>query len=344
MPGLGFASPRGRCLRTSPRPRLFPRPEPIRDLHPHARDTGTAAGRHTRALRWTLGLTTGFLLVEVAGALWTRSLALLADAGHMLTDVGGLALALFAIWLASRPATPERTYGYYRVEILAALVNAILLLAVSAYILYEAYQRFLSPPAVLGGPMLVVAAAGLGVNLAGMWLLHKGSGESLNLKGAYLEVLSDALGSLGVIAAAVIVLTTGWRLADPIIGAAIGIFIIPRTWGLLRQAVNILLEGTPPHVNLAEVEAAMGRVPGVRQVHDLHVWTLTSGKHAMSGHVVVEDLSGGDRILQDLHELLHERFGIEHTTIQLESNPLVQIVPPANGPTLPGGEGDGASA
>lgn len=305
-------------------------------LHSHAQDTGTAAGRHTRALSWTLGLTAGFLLVEVAGALWTRSLALLADAGHMLTDVGGLALALFAIWLASRPPTPERTYGYYRVEILAALGNAIVLLAVSAYILYEASQRFLSPPAVLGGPMLVVALAGLGVNLAGMWLLHKGSGESLNLKGAYLEILSDALGSLGVIAAALIVLTTGWNLADPVIGAAIGLFIIPRTWGLLRQAVNILLEGTPPHVNLGEVETALATVPGVTHVHDLHVWTLTSGKHAMSGHVVVKDLAVGNEILRALHELLHERFGIEHTTIQIESEPLVQIAGPAQEPP-PGG-------
>jgi cobalt-zinc-cadmium efflux system protein len=288
-------------------------------------DTGTAAARHARPLVWTLALTGAFLLVEVAGALWTGSLALLADAGHMLTDVGGLGLALFAIWVAARPPTPEKTYGYYRVEILAALVNAIVLLAVSALILYEAYRRSLSPPPVLGGPLLAVAAVGLLVNLIGMWLLRRGAGESLNLKGAYLEVLSDALSSLGVIVAAAVVLTTGWYLADPIIGAAIGLFILPRTWALLRQAVNVLLEGTPPHVNLPEVAAAMAAVPGVRQVHDLHVWTLTSGKHAMSGHVVVEDLAAGNRILQDLHELLHERFGIEHTTIQLESHPLVQI-------------------
>lgn len=293
--------------------------------HPHTGDARTAAGRHTRALAWTLGLTGGFLLIEVAGALWTGSLALLADAGHMLTDVGGLGLALFAIWVAARPPTPEKTYGYYRVEILAALANAVVLFAISAFILYEAYRRFLSPPPVLGGPMLVVATAGLLVNLAGMWLLHKGSGESLNLKGAYLEVLSDALGSLGVIVAAVVVLATGWYLVDPLVGAGIGLFILPRTWGLLRQAVNILLEGTPPHVNLAEVEGAMAAVPGVRQVHDLHVWTLTSGKHAMSGHVVVEDLAAGNQILRDLHELIHDRYGIEHTTIQLESAPLVQL-------------------
>lgn len=306
---------------------------------PPAGDAPTAVGRHRRVLLWTLGLTGGFLLIEVAGALWTGSLALLADAGHMLTDAGGLGLVLFATWLAARPPTPEKTYGYYRVEILAALVNALVLLALSVFILYEAYRRFLSPPAVLGGPMLVVAVAGLGVNLAGMWLLRAGAGESLNLKAAYLEVLSDALGSLGVIVAAVTVLTTGWYLADPLIGAGIGLFIIPRTWGLLRQAVNILLEGTPPHVNLPEVESAMASVHGVRQVHDLHVWTLTSGKHAMSGHVVVEDLAAGNRILRDLHDLLHERFRIEHTTIQLESAPLIQIPTPSGEPSRPSGEG-----
>jgi cobalt-zinc-cadmium efflux system protein len=275
----------------------------------------------------------------VAGALWTGSLALLADAGHMLTDVGGLGLALFATWVAAKPPTPEKTYGYYRVEILAALLNALVLLAISTFILYEAYRRFLSPPTVLGGPMLVVAAAGLIVNLVGMWLLHAGAGESLNLKGAYLEVLSDALGSLGVIVAALVVLTTGWYLVDPILGAAIGLFIVPRTWTLLRQAVNILLEGTPPHVNLSEVEAAMGAVRGVRKVHDLHVWALTSGKYAMSGHVVVDDLAMGNEILRDLHDVLHERFGIEHTTIQIESEPLVQIVGPSNHTPAPGRRG-----
>lgn len=306
--------------------------------HRHTGEARTAGGRHTGPVVWTLCLTGTFLLVEVAGALWTGSLALLADAGHMLTDVGGLGLALFAIWFAARPPTPEKTYGYYRVEILAALVNAVVLLGISAFILYEAYRRFLAPPPVLGGPMLAVAAAGLLVNVAGMWLLRAGAGESLNLRGAYLEVLSDALGSLGMIVAAVIVLATGWYLVDPLVGAAIGLFIIPRTWGLLRQAVNILLEGTPPHVDLAEVERAMAGVAEVRQVHDLHVWTLTSGKHAMSGHVVVEDLAVGNRILRDLHDVLHEQFGIEHTTIQLESKPLVQIVTTPGEPSRPSGE------
>ena len=267
-------------------------------MHDHRPATPTGAGRHAKALQWTLVLTASFLLVEVVAGIWTGSLALLADAGHMLTDVGGLAMALVAIRFAEKPATPEKTYGYYRVEILAALANAVALLVISIVILYEAYRRFLEPPDVLGKPMLVVAAAGLIVNLVGVWLLRRGSGESLNLKGAYFEVLSDTLGSAGVLVAALIVVTTGWRLADPVIGAGIGLFILPRTWMLLRQAVNILLEGTPPHVNLSEVETAMTEVPGVQRVHDLHVWTLTSGKYAMSGHAIVNDLADGNRLLR----------------------------------------------
>ena len=263
-------------------------------------------------------------MVEVVAGLWSGSLALLADAGHMLTDAGGLTLALLATWFAAKPPTPEKTYGYYRAEILAALLNAVALLVISVFILYEAYRRLLAPPEVLGGPMLVVAVVGLAVNLAGMWLLRSGSSESLNLKGAYLELLGDALGSVGVIVAALLLLAFGWRLADPIIGAGIGLFIIPRTWGLLRQAVNVLLEGTPPHVNLAEVQRAILSVSGVRAVHDLHVWTLTSGKYAMSGHVVVDDLAAGPRILRALHAELKEKFAIGHTTIQLESEPRIE--------------------
>ena len=273
-------------------------------------------------------LTSAFLIVEVVAGFLTGSLALLADAGHMLTDAGALALALFAVWFAAKPPTATKTYGYYRVEILAALVNAVVLLVISVAILYEAYRRLLAPPEVLGVPMILVAAMGLAVNLVGIWLLRAGSRESLNVKGAYFEVLSDALGSVGVLLAGLIVVTTGWRLADPLIAAAIGLFILPRTWSLLRQATNILLEGTPTHVNLTEIESMMRTVHGVRQVHDLHVWTLTSGKYAMSGHAVVDDLAAGDRILRELHALLHERFEIDHTTIQLESEPLVQIAAP----------------
>lgn len=184
----------------------------------------------------------------------------------------------------------------------------------------------MAPPDVLGAPMLVVAVAGLAVNLVGVWLLHRGAGESLNVRGAYLEVVSDALGSVGVLIAGAVVITTGWRLADPLIGAAIGAFIVPRTWSLLRQSVDILLEATPAHIDLLELARAMGAVAGVRAVHDLHVWTLTSGKHAMSGHVDDDDdVATSDRVGGELHALMHDRFGIEHTTIQVESEPLVQI-------------------
>ena len=296
---------------------------------------GTATGRHTGRLIWALGLAAGFLVIEVIGGLWTGSLALLADAGHMLTDVGGLSLSLLAVWFASKPPTPAHTYGYFRMEILATLANGVVLFGVAGFILYEAYQRVWTPPEILAAPMLVIAIFGLAVNLIGIWLLRGGARESLNLRGAYLEVLGDALGSIGVIVAAVIIQVTGFVLADPIMSAAIGLFILPRTWGLMRQAVHILMEGVPPHLDLDEIEAAMGAAPGVRAVHDLHVWTLTSGRHAMSGHVAVQDLAAGNQILRDLHELLHERFGIEHTTIQLESEPMVQIVRPADDTARP---------
>ncbi len=282
---------------------------------------GSATATYVRALAWTLALTSLFLAVEVAVGLWTNSLALLADAGHMLTDAGGLALALFAIWIARRPPTAAKTYGYYRVEMLAAAANALVLLGISVGILYEAYRRFRAPPEVPGPPLLIVAAVGLAVNLVGMWLLRGGSRASLNVKGAYYEVVSDALGSLGVLVAGLLIITTGWRYADPVVGVGIGLFIIPRTWNLLRQAIDVLLEATPPHIALAEVEQAMRDVPGVQAVHDLHVWTLTSGKYAMSGHVVVDDLGATHRILSELHERLHQRFGIDHTTIQPEGSP-----------------------
>ena len=285
----------------------------------------TASGRHVRPLVWTLALTGAFLVVETAAGLWTGSLALLADAAHMLTDVGGLAMAIFAIWLAGKPPTRTKTYGYYRVEILAALTNAVLLLVVSVFILFEAYRRFVDPPDVLGKPMLAVAAIGLAVNGIGAWLLRRGAADSLNVKGAYFEVISDALGSLGVLLAAVILIVTGWRRADPLIGAAIGLFIIPRTWTLLRQATDILLEATPSHIDIDEVERVIRAIAGVLDVHDLHIWTLTSAKYAMSGHVRVADLSAGNEILRRLHDLLHGRFGIEHTTVQLESESLIEI-------------------
>jgi cobalt-zinc-cadmium efflux system protein len=284
-----------------------------------------AAPRSRRELKIALALTGGFMLVELAGAWWTGSLALAADAAHMLTDVGGLALALFAAWVATRPPTPAKTFGYYRVEILAALVNALLLLLVAGAILWEAYHRVRAPRTILAGPMLAVGALGLAVNLAAARLLRRGAAASLNVRAAYLEVLGDALASVAVLVAAAVVALTGWTLADPLASAAIAVFIVPRTWRLLTQAVNVLLEGVPPHLDLEEIEAAMRAVPGVRAVHDLHVWTLTSGKEAMSAHVVAEDPAEGERLLAELHAVLHARFGIEHTTIQVERDPATAL-------------------
>lgn len=266
-------------------------------------------------------ITLGYLVVEAVGGLLTGSLALLADAGHMLTDVGGVAISLFAIWLAKRPPTPQKSYGYYRVEILGALLNAVILIFISFYILYEAYRRFTNPPEVLALPMMGVAVVGLIVNVVGMRLLHAGSKESLNMKGAYLEALSDMLASIGVILAALIMLTTGWRLADPLISAGIGLFILPRTWSLLKQAVNVLLEAVPEHINLGEVGRAMVEVEGVKEVHDLHVWTLTSGKYALSAHVTISKLQDWSGIQYSLEALLADRFQISHTTLQVAVTP-----------------------
>ncbi|MFQ6093340.1 MAG: cation diffusion facilitator family transporter [bacterium] len=219
---------------------------------------------------------------------------------------------------AQKSATPQKTYGYYRAEILAALTNGVVLIFVSGYILYESYQRFIEPPEVKSAPMLAVAAIGLVVNLMGIFILRGPSKGSLNIKGAYLEVWSDTLSSAGVIGAGLIMLTTGWYYADPIISVVIGLFILPRTWELLKESVNVLLEGTPTHISVREVHEAMMQVAGVERIHDLHVWTLTSGIEALSGHVVVSGMKDGPLILEQLHSLLNKKFNITHTTIQLE--------------------------
>jgi cobalt-zinc-cadmium efflux system protein len=291
----------------------------------------THGSRHKRTLLAVFGLTSAFLLIEAAVGLWTGSLSLLADATHMLVDAGGVLLSLLAVWFAERPATPDKTYGYYRVEILAALVNGVVLCVMAIAILVATYERLWQPPHVPGAPLLAVAALGLAVNLAGLWLLHRGAEESLNVRGAYLEVLGDAVSSALVIVAGLVILLTGWVMADLVAAALIALFILPRTWALLRQTVNILLEGTPPHLDVKEIEEALCGVAAVRRVHDLHVWTLTSGREAMSAHVVVEPGAPSDKILEDLHLILHTRFGIDHTTIQIETEPgsLIQITPRA---------------
>lgn len=287
--------------------------------HGTAAATTTAARRHKGPLTWALALTVTYMGAEVVGGLLTGSLALLADAAHMLTDAGGLGLALVAVRFAERPATPQRTYGYLRFEVLSALLNAVVLLLLSIYILYEAYERFLAPPEILSGPMLGIAVIGLVVNLISMRLLAAGSSESLNVKGAYFEVLSDMLGSLGVIVAAVVIMTTGWTLADPIIGAGIGLFIVPRTWNLLKQAIHILLEGTPPEVDVGLLEKVILDIPGVISVHDLHVWTITSGLDSMTCHVVVSDESVGKAVLIAIRSAMKAQFNLDHIVVQIES-------------------------
>ena len=281
----------------------------------------SGSGQNKSRLMWVVGLTSLYLIAEVIGGILTKSLALLADAGHMLTDVGGLVLALVAIKLAEKPANSKRTYGYYRAEILAALTNAVVLIGISLYILYEAYQRFQNPPEVSSKSMLIVAVIGLCINLIGMFILRKGSTDSLNMKGAYFEVLSDMLTSIGVIIAAIIMMTTGWYYADPLISAGIGLFILPRTWVLMKDAVSILLEGTPTDVNLEELRTTIAKQSGVEAVHDLHVWSLTSGVNAMSAHIVLSEANkkSYNEMLSELNKVITSGFKIAHTTIQLES-------------------------
>lgn len=269
-------------------------------------------------MKITLALTATYMVAEIVGGLWTGSLALLADAAHMATDVGGLAFALFAIWIGRRPPDAKKTYGYYRAEILAALANGVVLFGVAFYILYEAYQRFREPVRVASGAMLAVAAVGLAVNLIGMYLLKAGAGESLNVKGAYLEVMSDLLGSLGVLAAGIVIWFTGWNWVDPVISVLIGFFILPRTWKLLREAVDILLEGTPADVDLLAVEKALREQPNVAEVHDVHAWTVTSGRDLLSGHVRVAAGADRDEVLREVRTLLRERFGFDHVTLEVE--------------------------
>lgn len=285
----------------------------------HEHPTAISAGaRHKRPLLLAFGLTAAFMLVEAAVAVATGSLALLSDAGHMLTDVVGLGLALAAIQVAQSRRSSSQTYGLYRLEVLAALANAVLLFAVAAYVLYEAWQRFGDPADVPGAPLLVVAVVGLAVNLVSFRLLRAGASESLNLRGAFLEVVSDALGSAGVLLAAVVLLTTGWEYADPIVGVAIGLFILPRAWRLGRGALRILLEVAPPHVDVEAVERGLRAVPGVAGVHDVHVWTLTSGLEAATGHVELEADASSAAVLRTATDLLEDSFGIRHVTLQCE--------------------------
>jgi cobalt-zinc-cadmium efflux system protein len=259
------------------------------------------------------------MIAEVVGGLLAGSLALLADAGHMLSDVVALGLSLFAIRFARRPPDPRRTFGYYRAEILAALANGATLLAISVYIFIEAFRRFRHPVDVHGAVLMGIAVGGLLVNLAGLWILSGGRGESLNVRGAWLHVLTDALGSVGAIVAGVLVWTLNWNWADPAISVLIGLLVIYSAWSLLKESVAVLMESTPGRIDVDELRDAMRAVPGVQAVHDLHVWTITSGMDSLSAHVVTAAHAAERRaLLEELRKVVHERFRIDHVTIQLE--------------------------
>jgi cobalt-zinc-cadmium efflux system protein len=290
-------------------------------VHVHGRE------RSRRALAWTVALTVAFTVVEVIGGLLTDSLALLADAGHMLSDDLSLGLALIAVWLAGRPPSPRRTFGYQRAEILAALFNGLTLVAVAVFIFIEAASRFSDPPDVLGGWMLVIACGGLVVNLIAARILHSAGTDSLNVSAAFRHVLADLAGSVGVIVAALIILITGWEYADPLVSVLIGLLVLGSSWTIIRDSVTVLLEASPRGIRVEEVGTAMASVPGVVEVHDLHVWTITSGFPALAAHVMVERDSDCHAKRRDLEAMLAERFGLEHTTIQVdhEGGELLQI-------------------
>ncbi len=283
-------------------------------IHPHQRAGATGQ----RELALALGITLSFMVVEFVAAYLTRSLALLADAGHMLTDSLALSLSLFAAWITAKPATPEKTYGYYRTEILAALINGVALWLMVAWIYVRAIQRLAHPHHVLTGPMLVVAVLGLLANVASGRILLRAGGRNLNVQAAWLHVWGDALGSCGVIVAGLCIALKGWTVADPLASLFIGLLIAISSWVLIAQSVNVLLEATPAHLDQTRILRAMHRVKGVHQVHDLHVWTITTGLEAMSGHVLVHDLAQGPRIIDELNKLLANEFKVTHTTFQLE--------------------------
>jgi cobalt-zinc-cadmium efflux system protein len=282
---------------------------------PHAH---SAARSDVGRLVWVLCLSLAILAIEIAGGVLSHSLALLADAAHVLTDAGGIGLALLTIWIASRPASTERTYGYLRLEILAAAVNAVAWFGVAVFILIEACMRLWAPPHVTSQLMLAVAAAGLVINAMSLWLLRDAQSRSLNLRAAHIEVMGDLAGSAAVIVAAVVIALTGWERADAVASMVIALLILPRTWRLLRDATDVLLEATPKGVDLDDVRAHILEAAGVAGVHDLHAWTITSGVNVVSAHVVLRSEADQAAVLESLCHCLSGHFDIEHSTFQLE--------------------------
>jgi len=286
-------------------------------MHAHARRAAAADSR--RRLLLALGLAAVTMVAEAAGGLWTGSLALLADAGHMLSDVSALSLTALALTLAQRPKGPQQTYGHHRTEILAALANGVLLVGVAGSIAFEAVARLGEPREILAGPMLAIASLGLAVNLATLALLWRSRHHDLGVRGAWLHVAGDALGSVGAITAAVLLLAFGWHWADPLASIAIAALVLVSAGSLLREALGVLMEWAPPHLDVPSIEHAIRELPGVTAVHDLHVWTIASGMVALSGHVVAGEDRDPRKLLQDVADLLHDRFEIEHSTIQIET-------------------------
>lgn len=289
---------------------------PLGHEYGHAAHHGRSANR--KRLTVVSLLAAAYMITEIVGGMITNSLALLADAGHMFSDAAALGLSLFAVWLAERPPTPQRTYGYYRSEILAALANGAALVAISVYIFIEALHRLRQPPEVAGAMMMWIAVGGLAVNVLSLWILGGGKEENLNVRGAWLHVLTDTLGSIGAIVAGALIWAFQWYLADPVISTLIGLLVIYSAWRLVAESVSVLMESAPRGIDVDEVRGSMTEVPGVVDVHDLHVWTITSGLDALSAHVVVEDGRRPALLLATLRNMLYDRFGIDHLTIQIE--------------------------
>ncbi|MBX2860981.1 MAG: cation diffusion facilitator family transporter [Vampirovibrio sp.] len=269
-------------------------------------------------LKLVLFLVAAYMVAEVIGGLLSGSLALLADAGHMISDVGAIGLALFAAWLASQPVSSQNTYGYHRIEILAALLNGVFLSLMSLWILYESFQRFWEPEAVEGGLMFWVALGGLLVNAASVWLLHRDKDQNLNVRGAYLHILGDLLGSVGAIIAAGLILQFGWTWADPVAGCLIAVLILFSAFRLIQEAVAVLLEGSPAHLDVGVIQETVLNLPGVQSVHDLHVWTIATQKEALSAHVTVDEAAFTPETITAIQHALKEQFGLSHVTIQIE--------------------------
>lgn len=286
----------------------------------HNHTTDIPYSQNKRALILVLCITSIIMLVELAGGLWSGSLALISDAGHMLTDTGSLAFTLLALWYSRRPATSKKSYGFYRFEILSALLNGVLLALIAGYIFFEAYKRLLNPQPIAGGLMLEIAIIGLLANLIGVFILSKGSHENLNIKGAFWHILSDALSSVGVIIGGMIILLTGFTLVDPIIGFAIAILILRGALNLVFESVDILLESTPGDIDVNKVIETVKKIKGVKDFHDLHIWTITSGLRSLSAHVYIEDtlLSKCEKVSAQIKQLLKDQFNITHTTLEFE--------------------------